>query len=177
MAYQPLVAKKLGEHYAVWGPEGNGRTSANVLEHLDDWAIKREADVVHVNAGLHDTAREENDEPRVKAEDYENNVRRILDRLKNETRARVIWATTTPVIDEWHRRNKTFERGEEDVLRYNAVATSLAVDAGVEIDDLHEVISNAGVECCLSRDGVHMNEFGSDLLADAVARCAARSSR
>jgi len=169
MVYQPVVIEKLRGEFEVWEPEGNGGTSENVLAHLDEWAIRQTSDIIHLNCGLHDLALKEDSAPRVPIEAYEGNVRTILSRLKQETSSRIIWATTTPVIDEWHRQVKSFERREEDVLRYNAVATRVAEECRVEIDDLHAVIVSAGPEKCLMPDGVHMNEFGNELLAQAVS--------
>jgi len=169
MYYQPLVTEKLRGEFEVREPQDNWGTSENVLANLDEWAIRQTADIIHINCGLHDLALKEDGAPRVPVEAYETNVRSILSRLKQETSSRIIWATTTPVIDEWHRRVKSFERREEDVLRYNVVATRVAEECGIEIDDLHAVIASAGPEKCLMPDGVHTNEFGNELLARAVS--------
>lgn len=175
MAYQPLVAEKLSGSFELWAPEWNGGTSANVLAHLDEWMIQRPADIIHVNCGLHDLAIEADGGHRVEPDAYEKNVREILRRLKAETGARIIWATTTPVDDELHHKNKSFDRRQQDVVRYNAIASSVAGELDVEIDDLHAVIEAAGVERCLKEDGVHMTDFGNERLAQAVADCLRRA--
>lgn len=172
MAYEPVVKTKLQGRCEVWGPVENGGTSANVLKNLDEWCIGRPADVIHVNCGLHDLKRmgdlSKNTTP---LDEYERDVRRVLERLKKETAARIIWAATTPVIDEWHLRVKKFARRQEEVLAYNAASSAVARSLGVEINDLHAVIWTAGPERCLQPDGVHMNPTGNELLAAAVAAC------
>jgi lysophospholipase L1-like esterase len=100
---------------------------------------------------------------------YEANLRQIVARLQGAAKARLIWATTTPVVDEWHARAKLFRRRQADVERYNRAALKVMKAAGVEIDDLHAVVQRAGVERCVSPDGVHMTEEGNRLLAEAVA--------
>lgn len=165
---QPLVVERLGSAFAVWGTEENGGTSANVLAHLDEWAIQHPADVIHINCGLHDLAFERDTGYRVPIGEYERNVRSILERLQTETAARVVWATTTPVIDAWHAAQKSFDRREADVERYNRVATSVSQRMNITINDLWSVIENSGKAKCLLPDGVHMNPRGNDLLAEAV---------
>ena len=165
--YQPLVADQLAGSVEVWGPAENGGTSANVLAHLEEWVLRREADLVHLNCGLHDLAVEKNGSRRVEPEDYRANLRRIFDRLRGETRTRLVWAATTPVVDARHHATKPFDRFEADVQTYNAIALDLA--AGLEINDLHAVIVRGGVAECLGTDGVHMTAMGYALLAGAVA--------
>ena len=165
--YQPLVQEKLAGAAEVWRPVTKGGTSAYVLEHLDEWAINRPADIIHLNCGLHDIVMEEGGHYWVPIEAYTENLRRIFQRLRDETEARLIWATTTPVIEEW---KVAHERREEDVRRYNAVAVRLAKEQGAEINDLYAVVQGAGLERCLSPDGVHMKDFGNERLADAVLR-------
>ncbi len=58
MGYQEVVRRELGGVAEVWGPEENGGNSENVLAHLEDWALSRSPDVIHVNCGLHDLRKE-----------------------------------------------------------------------------------------------------------------------
>lgn len=174
MGYAPLVTEKLRGQFDVSGPEENAGTSRNTLEHLDQWLVGINADIIHVNCGLHDLAREDTLLHRVAVEEYKRNLDLILSRLKTGMSAKIVWATTTPVIDEWHRNVKSFERRQEDVLLYNNAAIRAAQQHGVQINDLHAVIESAGRENCLTTDGVHMNEIGNRLLAEAVSDCIRR---
>ena len=170
MGYQPVVAEALGDEAEVWGPDANGGTSANVLGHLSEWALGRPADVIHVNAGLHDLKRpfdaEEKDVPVAK---YRANVRAILTALTQQTRARIIWATTTPVNQEWHHQNKGFDRFEEDVVAYNEGAVEEATRLGVAVNDLYAVVMDAGRDGLLVDDGVHFTPGGYKQLGERVA--------
>jgi acyl-CoA thioesterase-1 len=171
MGYEAGVKKLLAGKFRVVRHPDNGGTSANVLAHLDEWVIKKQPNIVHFNAGLHDIAVDEGKTTnRVKFADYEASLRAIVKRLKTETKARLIWATTTPVIDEWHWNVKHFGRAMADVVRYNAVALRVMKENGVEIDDLFAAVQTVGREKCLLPDGVHMKDEASKLLAEAVAR-------
>ena len=171
MGYQDHVVSELAGRAEVWVPEENGGDSRNVLTHLDQWVLARQPDVVHVNCGLHDLKRAFGAESAVPLAEYEGNVRQILQRLQRELNGAVVWATTTPVDENWHHQNKGFDRLEADVEAYNAAARAVAVDLGVPIDDLFAVVEQEGKTRLLTQDGVHFTEEGSQLLGRAVAEC------
>ena len=171
MGYQDHVVSQLAGRAEVWAPEPNGGDSRNVLAHLDQWALVRQPDLVHVNCGLHDLKRAFGAESEVSLAEYERNVRQILQRLQRELNGAVVWATTTPVDETWHHQNKGFDRLEADVETYNAAARAVAEDLGVPIDDLFAVVQREGKTRLLTQDGVHFTTEGSQLLGRAVAEC------
>lgn len=169
--YEADVREYLSGRATVWGAEENGGNSRKVLEHIDTWALEREAAVVHLNCGLHDLRREFGAERRaVEPEEYEANLRAILAHLQENCSARIIWASTTPVNQVWHHANKGFDRLEADVDRYNAIAARVAANAGIPIDDLYSAVMQAGRDAVLRQDGVHFTPAGSALLGTTVAR-------
>jgi lysophospholipase L1-like esterase len=173
MGYQPVVTKELEGLAGVWGPSENGGTSDNVLAHLDEWAVSREADLVHVNCGLHDIKRlRDADDIFVPLERYRSNVTEILRTLVERTSARVIWATTTPVNQTRHAERKGFDRYERDVADYNRTAVDVARELGVEVNNLWETVMRSGRDALLGEDGVHFTQAGYGLLGSAVARAA-----
>jgi lysophospholipase L1-like esterase len=132
--------------------------------------ISRNPDIVQINCGLHDLKRKTvTSEPAVSLVQYNANVRTLLEQVVTMTDSRVIWATTTPVNENWHREQKGFERWESDVLAYNAAASKIAGELGVAVNDLHEVIRKAGRDTYLKPDGVHFTDEGSLLLGKSVA--------
>lgn len=170
MGYQETVRRELSDWAEVWGPEENGGTSENVLAHLDEWAIGRRPDALHVNCGLHDLKKEfGHDTAAVPLGRYADNVRTILTRLKTETRATVVWALTTPVNQEWHHKNKPFDRFEADVDAYNAVASDIARELGIGVNNLFAAVTSAGRDNLLLSDGVHFKPEGYALLGRRVA--------
>ena len=171
MGYQAHVISQLAGRAEVWAPEENGGDSRNVLVHLDQWVLVRQPDLVHVNCGLHDLKRAFGAESEVPLDEYERNVRQILQKLQRELNGAVVWATTTPVDENWHHRNKGFDRLEADVEAYNVAARAVAEDIGVPIDDLFAIVQQEGKARLLTQDGVHFTEEGSQLLGRTVAEC------
>ncbi len=148
----------------------NGGTSANLLANFEAWFVTPCFDLIHVNCGLHDLARDRDKTgTRVGLEVYEANLRALFRKLREETRSRLAWATTTPVIDERHAARKGFDRHEQDVRAYNAVSLRVAAEFGLPVDDLHAVVTASGPEGCVGPDGVHMTDAGYAILSDAVA--------
>jgi lysophospholipase L1-like esterase len=92
-----------------------------------------------------------------------------VDRLQKETKAKLIFATTTPIRDELHAKRKSnMDRHEADVKRYNDVARKVMKEKGVEVEDLHTVVTEAGIEKIQRTDGTHYTADGSKALAKAV---------
>ena len=170
MGYQETVGRELAGAAEVWGPAENGGHSGNVLAHLQEWALSKPAAVIHVNCGLHDLKREFGaGRTAIPVDQYEANVRQILQVLLCQTQARVIWATTTPVNERWHHERKGFDRFEADVELYNRVARRVARELGVRVDDLFAVVMEAGRDRLLGPDGVHFTPEGYQRLGQAVA--------
>ncbi len=174
MGYQPLVADRLKGKFDVWGPEENGGNTANLLQNLPGWMLAREpaADIIQINSGLHDlkTVTPDVRAQVVPPDHYRRNVRLLLSLLQENTEAKLIWATTTPVHDErlflrYGRQHRT----NSDVQMYNESATKIAQDVGVVVNDLYGFVMETGVEEMLSDDGVHFTEHGSALLGQTVA--------
>jgi len=171
MGYRPRVEQRLLGKVSILGIEGNGGDSGRLLENLDEWIINCDAALIHFNCGLHDLKFERDSKAyQQPIEVYEANLRKIVERLRSESKARLIWATTTPVIDERHNAVKGFDRYLRDVKAYNRIATAIMTEAGISMDDLCSAIQNDSVEACLGGDGVHMTERGNGILADTVSR-------
>ncbi len=171
MGYRPRVKQRLLEKVNILGIEGNGGDSSRLLENLDEWMINCDAALIHFNCGLHDLKFERDSKAyQQPIEVYEANLRKIVERLKKGSRARLVWATTTPVIDERHNAVKGFDRYLRDVKAYNRIAAAIMAEAGISMDDLYSAIQSDDVEACLGGDGVHMTERGNGILADTVSR-------
>jgi dienelactone hydrolase len=174
LGYAPLVAKKLaGTAEVVNFPEPIGDTTV-VLKNLDTWLAGKPA-VVHINSGLHDLKRDKTAKShQVSIEKYEQHLKAIIERIRMGT-PNVVFANTTPILDDRHARRKaSFDRFEKDVKDYNAVALKTMASLGVPVNDLHRIVTDAGPEAMLGRDGTHFTPAGSERLADAVADCVRR---
>ncbi len=167
--YLAGVRERLSETYQVVHNPGNGGDSANVLSHLDAWLAEARPDVIHFNCGLHDLKWNRSTRShQVGIEAYRSSLAAIAERLRMQEQATLIFALTTPVNTAWHREKKPFDRRLSDVKLYNNVATQVMREYGIPVNDLYAVIREAGTDTCLVADGVHMNERGNALLAEAV---------
>ncbi|GIW81045.1 MAG: hypothetical protein KatS3mg105_2852 [Gemmatales bacterium] len=153
LGYAPRVAALLKGKADIISPRQNGGDSNNVLKNLDSWVIEQHPDVVHINCGLHDLRfRKKTKTHQVEPDQYRNNLQAIIARIRKGTKAKIIFATTTPIHDERHaRRGADFDRFEKDVQLYNKIAREVMKKEKVEINDLHQVIIDGGMENLLSR--------------------------
>ena len=125
-------------------------------------------DVVYLNAGLHDLKLKDKSY-QVPLADYEKNLKTILERIQTGTKAKIIFATSTPILDRLHaQRNAGFDRLEADVQKYNLAAMSIMNQAGIPINDLHKLVEDGGTERLLGGDGTHYTQEGYEMLAAAV---------
>jgi len=168
IGYAPLVAKRLEGKAIVVSAKPNGEDSGNVLKNLQEWVIKENPDVVHINAGLHDLKLKDG-AYQVPLAEYEKNLKMILERIQKETHAKIIFATSTPILDNLHAQRKAgFDRLEADVQKYNTAAVAIMKQAGVPIDDLHKRVEDGGKEKLIGPDGTHYTPAGYEMLAEAV---------
>jgi dienelactone hydrolase/lysophospholipase L1-like esterase len=176
LGYAPRVASRLQGEAVVVSPPENGGDSANVLAHLDEWVIRQKPDVVHLNCGLHDLKRSRTDgHHQLELDRYAENLRRLVARIRAGTDAALVFADTTPILDDRDaRRGADFDRTEADVRRYNAAAVAVMSELGVPVHDLHWVVEQGSPETMLGPDGTHYTDAGSDRLAEAVADCILR---
>jgi len=176
IGYAPLVAKKLEGKAIVVSVKDNGGDSANVLKNLDAWVIAEKPAVVHLNCGLHDLkCVKTTKEYQVKLDDYRSNLKEIVARIRKDTNAGIVFASTTPIIDERHAQRKAnFDRFEKDVVRYNETAISVMKEAGVPVHDLHWLVHANNADKLLGADGTHYTREGYERLAEAVTDCILR---
>lgn len=144
-------------------PENGGPSSFGV-QHLDSWLGSGRWDVIHFNFGLHDLKIMPDGSRQVSLADYEENLRHIVQRLR-ETKAVLIWASTTPV-PEGHVNPP---RVSSDVLAYNVVAKRVMQANGIPIDNLYAVAA-AHLSLWQRPHNVHYTDAGYQGLAEAVAK-------
>ena len=166
--YQPYAAAAMDGSADVNSGADYGGTSARIRANLDAWLQARRYDLVHLNCGLHDLARRPGTEPNVPLAEYRDNLQAIFARLA-ELGMPALWASTTPVDEVRHHRNKPFDRLEADVTAYNAAALEIAREHGLVIDDLYGRAVAGGWTRHLTDDGVHFTAEGYRLLGGAVA--------
>ena len=178
MGYAPLVEKELAGKAVIISAKANGGDSNNVLKNLDEWVIRQQPAVVHFNCGIHDTKKfKSTGHFQVPPDQFEANLRKIVDRIRSQTKAVVLFATTTPILDD--RAAATRGKAEYALLdasveQYNAIAVKVMQELKVPIDDLHAVFPDAASRGeAIATDGVHFTPAGQAGLAKAVAAAVA----
>src|SRR3954466_15752330 len=104
IGYEPFVTKSLEGKADVVSPGSKAAgDSAWLVKNLDDFVIQHKPDLVHLNVGLHDLRFDRKKKTyQIDIEQYEKNLNAILTRLKKETTATIVFASTTPIDDDRH---------------------------------------------------------------------------
>lgn len=178
LSYADEVAKLLAGKAQIVSPPANGGDSGNVLKHLQAWVIQEKPDVVHFNCGIHDTKKSRQTGAfQVPPDQYAVHLRKIVEQIRQETGARVLFATSTPILDERARQTRSdrdYELLDGSIRQYNDIATKVMLELSVPIDDLNRVISRAdppdSMADLISGDGVHLTPRGQELAGQAVAQ-------
>ncbi len=171
--YAPFVAELLAGKATVVTPKANGGDSGKLLQNLNEWAIKEQPDVIHFNSGIHDTKRDQKTgKYNVPPEKYEANLREIVKRLRAETKAKIIFALSTPLIDERSKgywKTRSYQLFNASVMEYNVIALRVMKDLDVPVNDLPAELGDAKESARLhDSGGIHFTEEGSRKLAAAV---------
>lgn len=174
LGYAPTVIKALEGKATISQPKANGGDSANVLTHLKAWAIDEQPEVVHFNCGIHDTKKDKDSGTfQVPPEKYEANLRQIVETLRKETKAKVIFATTTPIHDERAARQRekaTYELLDASTQQYNEIARRVMKELDVPVDDVRAAVGTGDeLGKLMTADGVHFTKAGQEKIGQAVA--------
>ena len=166
--YGVYVKEKLEGTANVYGPNDNCRFAGYTLRYLHEWAAeidKEKIDIVHWNNGLWDVLRLFGDDPFTDIETYGITLRRVYKRIKFLfPNAKVIFALSTPVIEEWG--SAEFFRYNKEIEIYNQKSIEIMNELEVDINDLYTVSKE--FDNSIHSDWVHFGEEGSKILADKV---------
>ncbi len=171
LGYQPVAAAQLAAVATVRGLDDNGRDTAYTLAHLDAWLAEAQPiRVVHCNCGLHDLKRMDGATGTVvPLARYADNLATIIARVRAQTDAALIVATTTPIHEARHAaRGLDFARLAADVHAYNDALCAVCARLAVPVNDLCQVVAGDG-DALLLADGTHYTEAGYTALGTAVA--------
>lgn len=149
----------------------NGSASGSGVAGVKTWIGTSKWDVIVFNFGIHDAKLYDADgkvaqtregaHPATSLEKYEENLRKIVERLK-PTGARLIFATTTPIPEV------TSGRLFDSIPARNELAVKIMKGNGVDVCDLYSVMLPRQKEFMRPGD-VHFTPQGSSFLAEAVA--------
>lgn len=172
IGYTVPVRELLKGKANVHRPLTNCGPTTRGVDGIDQWLGDGKWDVIHFNFGLHDLKymgpngknladpKLPTSKPQVSIEDYEANLRKIVERLK-KTDAVLIWRSTTPVPAGAN------GRVVGDSAKYNAVAAEVMKSNDIAIDDTY-TYSKARLEKIQLPKNVHFSPAGSRFLAKNV---------
>ena len=170
LSYQPIVTEKLKSVADVVGPSKNCQYSLYTLSSLKGWLEEfGNVNVIHWNNGLHDVGHNPSRFPvQIPIEMYCANIEFILKRLL-ETRARVIWATTTPVHLKRPFLNNQWSWKNNEIEQYNSEVLNVMKKYKIHVNDLHSIVMS-DIDRYLCEDQLHLSESGRNCCAEAVTR-------
>lgn len=148
----------------------NGGDSKRVLDYITAKLQQTgfQPNYIILNCGLHDIGRDTiKHELQVPAEEYRANLDRIFSMIR-EKNIRIIWVTTTPVVDSIHNsRTKQKLRYAADLENYNRIAKEICNKYKTDHVDLHDFTQTLGTSAYL--DNVHYKEDIRPLQAAYIA--------
>ena len=145
--YDKYVKHSLSDICEVYYPNDNCRFAEYVLRHVSDWrrelSLEDGVDLVHWNTGLWDTLELYEDGCLTPPDYYEHFIDRICKRLKLLfPKAKIVFATSTPVVEERYPSPKESIRRNKNVEKYNEIAVRKAKEHGFYINDLYAITAN-----------------------------------
>ncbi|OGV50846.1 MAG: hypothetical protein A2017_01185 [Lentisphaerae bacterium GWF2_44_16] len=171
LGYTPFVHELLKGKANVLRIPANGGPTPRMLDNHKRWlgAYNQEGfkwDVIHFNFGLHDL-RIYKGENKVDLVTYEKNLRTII-KLLQATKAKLIWASTTPVPEDANKGSSWGEPTNADVIKYNAAASKIMKENNIQIDDLYNAIFPVFKTYLRTPTNIHYNEAGSEILGKQI---------
>jgi len=178
IGYHVAVRNALKGKANVHRPKTNCGPTTRGLDQIDAWLKTNNTsdnktdqwNVIHFNWGLHDLkyindrgglVDVKDGKQQVPIEDYEANLRKLVQRLK-KTGATLIWCSTTPVPAG------AKGRVVGDSVKYNAAAARVMQDEGVATDDLY-AFAKPRLSQIQKKADVHFTPAGSKALGEQVA--------
>lgn len=146
--YDKYVAEALKGFAEVYYTNENGRFAEYVLRNLGEWkkelSLGEDIDLVHWNAGLWDSLILYREETLTPLNVYKEYVGRIMRRIKLLfPKAEIIFATSTPVLEDMFENPDEGIRYNADIERFNEAAVSEVAANGGKINDLYALLKDA----------------------------------
>jgi alpha-L-fucosidase len=171
--YQKVVKQQLAGKADVVVIPGNGEYTGTGLKKLDEWLGDGKWDAIHFNWGLWDMYGWEYAKEDRSPATYQRRLEALVLRLE-KTRAKLIWATTTPACPAAEttmlKRFTTELRIAPDTERqYLDAALQVMQKHTIRIDDLHALMAPELKKYAAGPDNVHFTGAGYGMLGKQVA--------
>lgn len=170
--YCATTKEELLDKANVFYVNDNCRSTQYVIFSTKGWAGKFNdaslVDIVYFNCGHWDAAHWSGDiEPLTSLPEYEKNIKMVIRLLKKYfPNAKLIFSTTSPMNPSGSQ--DVNPRTNEEIEKYNAIATEIAREEGIDIHDINNFMRDFGSECFT--DSVHLTPESFAMLGKEVAR-------
>lgn len=179
IGYDVLVKEAFKGTAEVYFPEKNCCFAEYILRHLHEWKETMkcgdDVDCVHWNVGLWDTLILFEDGPLTPLDVYELYMERLCKRIKILfPKAKVIFATSTPMYEELFTTPEISVRYNRDIEIYNEAAIRIVKKHGHEINDLYGLMKDKPLS--YHSDVAHYySRNGAKLLAPQVCEAISKT--
>jgi lysophospholipase L1-like esterase len=175
MGYTPFVKENLKEIADVFHNPGNAQHTGNGLKNIESWIVADDWDIIQFNWGLWDLCYRHPDSKvqgqrdkingtiSVNAKDYQKNLDAIVKLIRKNSKAELVFVTTTYVPEG--------EAGRfmEDARKYNEIARRVMNANKVKINDIYSLSKEIHLEYGKGNDDVHYTEKGYELIGQHIA--------
>lgn len=147
LGYDVLVREAYRDKAQVYFPRDNSCFAAFALRFLHEWKSEMncgdDVDLVHWNVGAWDTLILYEDGPLTPIDVYQDYLDRLCRRIQVLfPKAKMIFATTTPMREELFLTPKIAMRYNKDIERYNEAAIAVVSRYGCVINDLYGLMKD-----------------------------------
>lgn len=174
IGYTPFVKENLAGKAAVFHNPGNAQHTGTGLEKIDEWIGNEKWDIIQFNWGLWDLCYRHTDsevygnrdklngEITYSIDEYASNLDSLVSILQTNTKAKLIFVTTTYVPENEAGRFKN------DAIKYNDAAKKVMKRHSVTVNDLYGQSVQIHQRFGKGSDDVHYSSQGYEKLSELV---------
>ncbi len=175
IGYTPFVKKHFGDKAIISHNPGNAQHTGTGLEKIQEWVVGEEWDIIQFNWGLwdlcyrHPNSKIQGNRDKVNGQltysvdVYAANLDAIVSILKEKTKAKLIFVTTTYVP-----KNEA-GRFENDPITYNDAAISIMKKHSIDVNDIYEQSKLIHNKYGKGSNDVHYTKEGYMALGELVS--------
>jgi len=175
IGYTPFVKSYFSENTTVEHNPGNAQHTGTGLKKVKEWIGEEDWDIIQFNWGLwdlcyrHPDATAYGNRDKVNGtvtfslEEYEQNLEKIVQMMKEVSNAKLIFVTTSYIPEN------EVGRFKKDAQNYNKVAKRIMKKHGVKVNDIYKKSKAIHKALGTGTDDVHYTKKGYDQLGKEIA--------
>ncbi len=175
IGYTPFVKKHFSENAIVGHNPGNAQHTGTGLEKVKEWIGEEDWDIIQFNWGLWDLCYRDpnskvqgsrdkvNGKITFTLEEYENNLERIIQSIRQVSNAKLIFVTTSYIPE--HEAG----RFQNDAQKYNKVSKRVMSKYNIIVNDIYKKSKAIHKGYGKGTDDVHYTEQGYKKLGKEIS--------